>query len=286
MPKLLTTTLLFLLGSFPSLANELVIRYLPVENHLDAVHAYYIDVLKLALDKTVPDEGPYRLQPLNHDMVQTRALEELKRNRRIDIYWTMTSTQREKELIPVRIPLLKGLLGYRIFIIRREDKQKFQAITSLDELRQYQAGQGHDWPDTKVLLENNINVTPVTDFDGLFTMLQKKRIDYIPRGINEPWLELEVYKDLDLMVDSHIMFEYRAPVYFFVNKTNQVLADRIEGGLIKALNDGSFEKLFKSKQGTDDILEKANFGGRLIFKLDNPFLTPETPLQKKSFWIK
>ena len=38
--------------------------------------------------------------------------------------------------LPVRIPIRKGILGYRIFLIRKQVREKFAKITTLDELKQ------------------------------------------------------------------------------------------------------------------------------------------------------
>lgn len=48
-------------------------------------------------------------------------------------------------------PILSGLLGYRVLIVRKEDLPKFRAIAGEAQLKQLSAGQGRGWVDTEVL---------------------------------------------------------------------------------------------------------------------------------------
>lgn len=138
-------------------------------------------------------------------MVQNRAIQELAKGNKVDVYWTMTSIEREEKLLPVRIPLLKRLFGYRIFLIREEDRKKFANINSVEELKQLVAGQGSDWPDTKVLRANGFDVVGITDYKSIFPMLHRTRVDYVPRGISEPWGEVISHKDKNFIVEETIM---------------------------------------------------------------------------------
>lgn len=51
-------------------------------------------------------------------------------------------------MLPVRIPLLKGLMGCRISIINKKNRKKFAKIKSVEELKKLTALQGHDYFDT------------------------------------------------------------------------------------------------------------------------------------------
>ena len=99
-------------------ANQLVVRYVPPIDAEDEAHNYYIKVLTAALQATVTSDGPFELRANELYMVQSRAMKELSLKRKIDIYWTMSSKERESSLLPIRTPLLNGFLGYRVFMIR------------------------------------------------------------------------------------------------------------------------------------------------------------------------
>lgn len=75
---------------------------------------YALAQLQLALDKA---GSPLRLEPSHYSMEQERALVNLEHNDRLDVAWSMTSIEREQRLLPVRIPLDKGLFGWRIALL-------------------------------------------------------------------------------------------------------------------------------------------------------------------------
>ncbi|WP_348245952.1 hypothetical protein, partial [Salmonella enterica] len=86
-------------------------------------------------------DGPYVLTPNPTAMNQGRAISLLAGGTELDVLWSMTSRRREAQLLPIRIPLLKGLMGYRVFIIRAEDEPWFRSLKELDQLRELTAGQ-------------------------------------------------------------------------------------------------------------------------------------------------
>lgn len=265
-------------------AAELVVRHIRPESENDQRQHYYIALLRLALGKTQASDGSFRLAMKNETMSQARAMKQLKGNNGIDVVWTMTSLEREKELRPIRIPLLKGLLGHRIFIIRQEDACHFMNIQTFDELKQLKAGQGKDWPDTKILRANGIYVEGCIKYKGLFGMLKYKRFDYFPRGVNEPWDEVKTHRDKNLVVEKTLLLQYPAPIYFFVSKENIKVAQRLETGLRLAIKDGSFDKLFLNHPSNKKIFDLAQIENRKIFKIKNPLLPQKTPIWEKELW--
>ncbi|WP_250657921.1 transporter substrate-binding domain-containing protein [Alkalimarinus coralli] len=262
---------------------NLVIPRVDVSN---AEHAeYFVKLLELAMEKTISD-GRYQITRSQKDRSQARNLLDLEKGHNLNVLWTMTSKEREDRLLPIRIPLLKGLLGYRVFLIRKEDKNTFGSIQSLDGLRRFKAGQGAHWPDTRVLRENGIDVVTSVRFELLFTMLQEKRFDYFPRGINEAWAELKHHAQRGLIVEPSILLKYAAPMYFFVNRSDEWLANRIEKGLLTAIEDGSFDALFYGFPVHQNFFSLANIRSRKTFELVNPGLPEKTPLDIDELWYK
>ena len=273
--------LLMLLAS--PLSAEMVIRHLSGESALDARNEYFLAMLELALEKTA-DQGDWTLQPADQVMPQSLALQRLSNNDGIDVVWSMTSIEREKQNRAIRIPLMKGLMGYRLLIIRAEDQQWFRRLQTIDELRELRAGQGHDWPDTEILRANGLAVEGEEEYDSLFSLLQQGRFDYLPRAINEPWEELAARPNMDLMVEQGLLLYYPTAEYFFVSRQNTALAARLEKGLRLAIEDGSFDKLFREHPINANAFGKANLLRRRIIRLDNPLLPKDTPFADKQLW--
>jgi hypothetical protein len=269
-----------------AMAEPLLIRHLKEAHSDDRRTEYLVSVLSLALSKVLK-ESQYSLQPAEILMKSTRAIDSLTSNS-IDVVWGMTSMARENKALAVRIPLLKGLLGYRIFLIREGDQPRFSQIKSIDELKKLSAGQGSLWPDTTILKHNGFSVVSGSNYSGLFSMLHRKRFDYFPRGVHEPWYEVSAYKEQKLAVEQKLLIHYKSPVFFFVGRHNKNLHGLLERGLKIAIADGSFNKLLYNHQITKQIFEQANIDKRLIFDLQNPLLSPATQqiVNDTSLWYQ
>jgi len=216
-------------------------------------------------------------------MVQSRALIELARPEpSIDVFWTMSNTERERHLLPVRIPIDRGLLGWRIALVRRADLARWKGLRQLSELSLYTAGQMHDWPDTDILRANGLPVQTSTRFQGLFSMLAMGRIDYFPRSLLEIAAERDQYQHMALEIEPHLLLHYPAALYFFVTPSRPQLAEDLRQGLELMQADGSFELMFQHQFASS--LTRFKLGQRRILHLSNPLLPEGTPLQRKALW--
>ncbi|MGM0563298.1 MAG: hypothetical protein ACQES2_03115 [Pseudomonadota bacterium] len=274
--------LLLLTLGLPALAGPIL--YYPQVLHQDARNEYYLEVLQLAIDKTA-EEGALALEPYPETLSQNRAVRMLSGNApELSVMWSMTTPQREAQMRPVRIPLLKGLMGFRLLIIREQDQERFQQIRNKKELAELTAGQGEGWPDADILKANGLEVATPTNYRALFDMLALERIDYIPRGVNEPWRELEDYPDQGFAVDSSLLLYYPSAHYFFVHRENRALAERIERGLERAVADGSFDKLFHNHPINARAFDRAGLVKRRMLRFDNPLLPEATPKEREELW--
>lgn len=241
---------------------------------------YFVKVLELAMAKS---GAPFVLESWDLKLLKGRALYELEHGKHLDVVWAMTNRERENALLPVRIPLDRGLSGWRLALIRKDDAARFQAVQTLEDLRHLNAGQGYDWADTPVLRANGLPVITGANADSLSLMLAARRFEYFPRSIRQIWGEAEQQRGNGLVIESSLVLHYPAAVYFFVNKNNPALAALLENGLRRAMADGSFDRLFRDYNG--DLLLRANLGRRRIFELSNPDLPAATPLRQKELWF-
>ncbi|WP_097458609.1 substrate-binding periplasmic protein [Mangrovitalea sediminis] len=261
-------------------AQPLVVRYFQT----DVRYAYRIALLRLALRETRVSDGPFSLQGMTRTVSQARGLRMLAKNE-IDVAFLPTDRQREKHFLPVRIPILRGLLGYRVLMIRRGSEERLAGIGTLRELSTLKAGFGSQWADLAILKANGLPVVSVSNYEALFRMLARGRFDYFPRGVNEAWQELDMHPKLQgrLTVERHLALYYPYPVYFFVNQNNAALADRLLRGLEAALKDGSFKQLFLRYNKSD--IERAQMRHRTTLVMRNPFLPPRTSPVDTHWWL-
>lgn len=243
---------------------------------------YPVALLALALDQTGVN---YKLIPSAEVLNQDKALVQLSENRGVNVVWSMTDSEREKRLLPIRIPIYKGMIGWRVFLLREEMAGQFAQIDTLQQLQKFRPIQGADWPDTKILQSNGFDVSTSKNYLSLFAMLTGKQGDFFPRSLVEVWSEVE-NEDVgeSVIVESTLGIRYPTAMYFFVNKNNKTLARLLREGLEKAVANGKFDELFD--QVFSSTLERSNLEKRFFFQLDNPLLPKETPLQREELWYR
>jgi len=261
------------------LAGPTIVTYPRPESLDDTIGEYGIAVLQLALDKS----GNHYLAQLSAArMQQNRAIIELQSGSgRIDVVGTVTSREREEAMLPIRIPLTRGLIGWRLALVDGDKRDLLRNVRTLADLQLLPTGQGQDWPDLRILRHSGFQVEPVMVYHNLFGMLHAGRIAWAPRSVNEIWGEAAAHPEL--AVDPYIALRYPSADYFFVRNGNTALAEDIRRGLEAALADGSFEKLFYQHYGP--LIRKAQLEQRRVISIPNPLLSPETPLARKELWF-
>lgn len=240
---------------------------------------YPVALLKLALAKA---GGRFQAVPSAFVMSQYRTLKQLELGQGIDVAWTMTSPERELQLRPVRIPIDRGLMGWRLLVIRQQDAARFRTLATAEQLKLLLTVQGIDWPDYQILKANHFAVSASNHFDGMYQMLVKGRIQYFPRAVTEIWPELDVLSQPELGVAPDWALYYPTASYFFVRHQDVELAAAIETGLELALADGSMQQLFL--QHFSALLQQADLTKRRVIQLHNPLLPAQTPLQRSELW--
>jgi hypothetical protein len=238
---------------------------------------YALGLVELALQASGRD---YILRPTVDEMSQTRAARELELGN-IDFIWTGTSAEYEERFRPVRIPVLRGLDGYRICVIDPERQSAFSAVQSLDDLKQLTIGQDPGWSDVKILEAAGLKVVTAPS-DALPDMVERDRYDCFLRGAHEA--PNEVAKHPALAVENDLLIVYPFTSFFFVNKTDAALADALETGLKKAYEDGRFMQHFNSHPAIRAIFDEGRIEQRRRFDLPNPFLTDETRAIPGQYW--
>lgn len=234
------------------------------------IAAYFPQLLTLALEKTVETDGPFELLQTTQLLTSLRQAAEVKNNGVVNLIWDSSNAQREAELLPIRISLLRNLHDYRVLLIRAEDAKRYAQFRTVNDLRSMTAGAGINWPSTEALRFNKIRVITSVEYVNLFPMLQAKRFDFILRGVHAGYGEERSHASAGLMVEPTLLLRYPGRFYFFVNKTNTALADRVERGLHIALKDGSFDKLFQSVEDFRQSEVEIKSGRRRVIELAHP----------------
>lgn len=247
---------------------------------------YYIQLLRLILNASKAPDEVIEFRFANNPLSQARWIAAVVQDKDNNVLWTMTNLEREQSMRAIRVPLLKGLIGYRLLVIRKTDEAKFAKINSKQELLALSAGQGMHWPDTEILRINGFNVKEAMAKENLYKMLVAKRFDFFPRGATEVDLEADLIRSQNLMVEPRLILHYPAVLYFFVNKKNEELAQRLEKGFAIILKNGDFDKLFLSTARVKSALAILKEPNRKVIELENPLLPRDTPFDIPQYWVK
>jgi len=261
-----------LLFVMPASAGN-IFTYPSPESAQDVRAVYYRDLLQLALDKTLDTDGGYELRAA--PMMNRARLRLALINGQYTNLFSVDSQRPAEEAIHLdyaRFPVDLGILGYRICFVSPARAEEVARITRLEQLQGLLHGQGLGWLDVAILRHNGMRVQEVSEYERLFRLVAKGRIDLFCRGANELHSELAQRPELGLQVDSHLLLYYSFPRLFYTNKRNQRGLDRINRGLQLAWEDGSLQRLWRTH--FKPALDQAKLPGRLLFKLDNPTLTP------------
>lgn len=262
-----------------------IIKMRPIFYPGDPKTSYKYQLLDLLLKTTQNKYGPYQINLTKTINSQKRDIN-LLNSGVINAFISMTSHAREETMQAIPYPVFKGLYGYRVFLIRASDQPKFTRIKTIDDLKKLIAVQGTHWPDLKILKSNGFNVESTSRHKSLYKMLQYGRVDYFPRGIHEPWRELIDRPEMELAVEKKLMLYYPAPGYIFVDKNNTRLANRFRDGFKSITESGEFDAFFNQHPQIIEMKRQANIENRTIFKLNNPLLTPLTPLDDDRLWYR
>ncbi|PCI62978.1 MAG: hypothetical protein COB35_01935 [Gammaproteobacteria bacterium] len=276
----------FQIVSFNSFSAN-VLQIPLARSQFDISHDYYKTLLTMALTKAAHGREIPKLTAI-YPMQQGRALKELIKGEKLDVFWLGTDKARENELRAIKVPLEMGLMGFRKFIIRKDKLALFEKVTTLKQLQKLVACQGTHWPDTQILHAADLPVLSSPVYENLFLQVNFGRCDYFPRGIHEGAAEIKQRKKIysDLMIYNNLILHYPFTVYFFVNKNNEKLAQWIEDGLKIAIDDGSFDHHIKTHPLTAHVFPLSKWMGVPIIEIDNPELSKDTNFHDPKYWIQ
>ena len=284
--KIVLSVLILLLSHASYASESAKVNVIAKQSAEDVSHSYFISLLELAFSEST-DLYPMRtLHILDQGNVTHGRSLRLLEEEITDVFWTGTNREVENKFLPIRIPLFKGLLGYRVSIVH---KDLYESFSQADEtqLKAMFACQGHHWPDSDILEANGFEVVRIARFDLMFKMVNQKRCDYFPRSIYEGYGELDValkqYPDLRI-VDS-VILHYDFPIYFFVHRKNADLAAQISYGLNKALSKGKLVEMMQKKALTKDLFPLSKWQNSRFIMLENPYLPEKTPVNVPEKWL-
>lgn len=247
--------------------------------------SHILRLVTAALEASSAKYGPYQFRVAQLRMERDRLLQEMLKGELVNLSAQVTSPEWEQRLTPIRIPVDKGISSYRISLIDSRNQDLFNSIRTLEQLKALSLGAGRQWSLTTTYKQAGFHVVEGSTSAGLHSMLAAGRFQHFPRAIDEAVYEQAAYVPTfpTLSLERSFALYIPSPRYFFIGGGQQQrLAQRLQYGLQILLADGRFDQLFH--EFYDGLIEKTGLRKRRIFRLNNPQLSPQTPLSNKALW--
>lgn len=220
--------------------------------------------LELAVQATNEDYGNAQLVRLKIPVEEERQLRNLNQNI-TDVAWATCSVQRSTDYKAVLVPMMAGLFGSRVNLIREND-QRFAHIEQVEDLTRLVAVQSPKWHDHDILLKNGFTVLSSDRFSA-YRAVEKGLADYYPRGVAEVLGEMKIAESKGLVIAPGHALHYPLLFILYVNKHNHKLAKRLTEGFRRSLDSGEFVGLLEQQEWY--LSARLMLQNRKVFHLEN-----------------
>ena len=245
-------------------------------NKSPARQSYELALLQACLNATKKEYGLLNVHVDNTDYPKADDEANIF-TREADVLVTVAGNVKFKDKQKIVIPqsLTKGLLGYRLLLVRDESLAKFAQFKQPQQLQALSIGIPQTWADAALFRDNGYKVIEQGTLGDLFLRLKNGTFDYVALGVNEieQIFNHNAVPIGGISIEPSLILYYPFPLVFYVNPNKLALAERLKEGLNKILANGKFEVLFEFHHG--DVVQRLNLRNRDIFTLQNPMLPIE-----------
>lgn len=231
---------------------------------------YIKALLERVMDVTELEYGPYKINIIDTHFVAPRRALEIKKGDTINLIWEAEEGNSSQNLLKVPFHTMKGILGYRVMIIKADRQDEFSKITNLEQLQLMMPGQGEFWTDIAIYKYNHFKVVTSHDMSSLFPMLENNRFDFLPLGANEVSQEylLTRLKYRSLAIETDLLIKYSLHMLLMVSPNEVTLAERLEKGLLEIEKNGDFDRIFN--EFIQPEMDSVNIKNRRVIHLKSP----------------
>lgn len=251
----------------------------------DERQQYNQEVLHTALKLTIPEFGEYKFAPFSSSIPLSRLRTIINKGEIANLAIAVTTPEWEELTTPIRIPIRRGILNYRLLMTTKEKLKEFENVNTLEQIKEKWACVGRQWSTTRTLIALDFNINNAFEDNSILKMLSKERCDYVPRGVHEIYMELDKRKKNmpNLVAEPNIALFMPSPFYIFVSPNEPRLIKRLTLGLEKMVEQGILEEMVNKYYG--HYLKQAKLSERKLINVGNPVLPKETPLNRKELWL-
>lgn len=235
-----------------------------------ARQCYEVELLQACLSVTEKDFGAGNLHVDNTDYPLAED-EGAVFEQGTDILVTVAGNVKfsSKPKIIIEKPLAKGLLGFRLLLVRADSLDFFKQIKIAKQLQEISIGIPKTWSDAELFRHNDYAVVEDGTFEELLPRLKSKAFEYAALGANEieEFVDARVAAQDGVFIEPTLMLYYPFPLVFYIHRAKPDLARRVADGLQIIMANGEHERLFVKHHG--DVVARLQLHKRTVFHLHN-----------------
>lgn len=272
MPLLFRSVLLFFVFFTVEIAlAKQEVKVLGLVKNAHVGQLFFNDFISLLWEEPALEEN-YELIEIAEDGYRLQRLDILLTRKALDIAWLGAETRLNANAVKVPLPVVAGLLGYRIALIRDEDKNRFNKISDLEGLKAFRACQGASWLDADILEYNGIPVARVSNSQSMVKMLAQGRCDMFPRGIQEAAVELQDHQKQfpTIVMNKSVIMHYEFASYLYVRSEDISLAERLEKAFRTVIADGRYQHFIETHDYTKHVFPLSQWQSTRFIQLGSP----------------
>lgn len=242
---------------------------------------YKHTVLKRALEVTRAEYGPYSTKITDIDIKPKRLIALMQTSAMVNAAVFAAEELWDNSATAIRVPIRGGSLSYRLLLVNKNNLDKFASVTNLSELKALTPGLVNDWSTTTVMEDASFQVVKSQHFEGLFSMLESGRIDYVPRAIYEIYDELENRQNKfpDIVIEPTLALMIPMVSYVYVAPSEKRLAERLNKGLHQLHETGELKKIFDDFYAQE--FNRATLDSRRLIKIDSEYFNQQKDLEQR-----
>ncbi|MBD1391039.1 transporter substrate-binding domain-containing protein [Neiella sp. HB171785] len=266
----------------PPIAADSIMLYSPSWSSKNTLYKH--EVVTKALDLTKQEYGSYTTKITDIDIKPKRIIALMQTGKLVNVAVFAANEMWDKSALPIRIPIRGGMLSYRLLLVNKNDLDKFSQVTSAEQLKALRPGVVNDWSTTGVLERGGFDVVQSQHFEGLFSMLSSGRIEYIPRGVYEIYTELENRRQKypDVVIEPTLAIRIPMVTYVYVAPQERRLAQRIEKGLAKMVQNGELRRIFNKYYQQE--FQLAQLHNRRIIEIESDYYMQLNGMESNLIW--
>lgn len=167
----------------------------------------------------------------------------------------------------VKVPILQGIDGSRLLLVRAADVAQYQDVQQLSDLNQQVMGMVEAHDEAAVYQSQGISVV-VAPLSTLLAQLAQGELNFIGvelESIDEVWSQVKE-QALPFEVAPKLLLQYPSRWLFYVNPVKRELKDQLQQGLLVLEERGELKAMFDHYYG--ELLTRWQVGVRQRLLLD------------------